>query len=559
MNWILKIVFLLTLIIISFKSIAAVQPISAKQGMVVTEQHLASQVGADILRAGGNAIDAAVAVGYALAVVNPCCGNIGGGGFMTLHLANGKNVIINFRERAPLAAKKDMYLDSKGNVIPDKSTTGYLAVGVPGTVMGLETALKNYGTMTRQQVIAPAIALAENGYILTPGDIKLLTLNTDNFKKQANIAAIFLKNGKPYQVGDRLIQKDLANTLKLISKNGTDVFYKGKIAQDIVSASKANGGILSLNDFSDYRIEELTPVYCTYHGYTIISVPPPSSGGVTLCEMLNILEAYPLKKLGANSAQSIHYTVEAMRYAFADRNDKLGDPDFVSNPIQKLLSKNYAKQIRTQISPNHAGTSNQINVHEGVNTTHYSIVDKFGNAVAVTYTLNSYYGAQVIADNTGFFLNDEMDDFTSKLNAPNKFGLIQGNQNSIQPGKRPLSSMTPTIITKNNQVVMVVGSPGGPRIITATLLTILNVFDYGMNIQEAVNAKRFHHQWLPNVIDTEPNAFSIDLISKLKTMSYQIHPQNPWGAVEAIYIDPTTKIIYGANDFRKPAGEAAGY
>lgn len=540
----------------------AVSPATGKQGMVVTEQHLASQIGADILRSGGNAVDAAVAVGYGLAVVHPCCGNIGGGGMMTLHLANGKNIFINFRERAPLAAMPNMFLDEKGNVIPGKSTNGYLAVAVPGTVMGLNAALKKYGTMTLKQVMVPAIDLAKNGFLLTSGDVNILAKNTENFKQQPNVAAIFLKEGKPYQVGDRLVQTDLANTLTQIANKGTDYFYKGPIAHTVVQASQTNGGILSMKDFANYYVEEMHPIQCTYHGYTIYSAPPPSSGGTTLCEILNILEPYPLKSLGYHTAQSVYFIIEAMRYAFADRNEKLGDPDFVHNPVQQLISKKYAAEIRAHIHSAHPTPSDQLHhgalSTEGVQTTHYSVIDKKGNAVSVTYTLNSYFGAQVIAANTGFFLNNEMDDFAVKPNAKNQFGLVQGIKNDIQPGKRPLSSMTPTIITKDNQVVMIVGSPGGPRIITSTLLTILNVLDYGMNIQDAVDAPRFHHQWLPDSIDVEPSAFSPAVTSKLKQMGYRFTPRETWGAVEAIYIDPKTKVINGANDNRRPAGKAIG-
>ena len=530
--------------------------LTTKKNMVVTEQYIASNIGEKILQAGGNAIDAAVAVGYALAVVDPCCGNIGGGGFMMLHLADGKNIFINFRERAPLAANSTLFLNSQGQVIPDKSTTGYLAVAVPGTVLGLDTALKKYGSLSRQQVMAPAIALAEKGFLLSDTDAKILAENSGNFKKYPNVAAIFLKNGKPNQAGDTLVQKNLANTLKLIAEKGPDIFYKGKIAETIVQASKANGGVLSQKDFAEYYIEELSPISCTYRGYTIISAPPPSSGGITLCEMLNILEGYPLYTFGFHSAESIHAIVEAMHYSFIDRNTLLGDPDFVNNPTEKLISKKYANQIREKITK-HKSSIGEV-IHEGVNTTHYSIVDQFGNAVAVTYTLNSYFGAQVIAGNTGFFLNNEMDDFSIKPGIANKFGLVQGANNAIQPGKRPLSSMSPTLIFKNNKIVMVLGSPGGPRIITSILQTILNVIDYNMNIQDAVNAARFHYQWLPDTIYIEPNAFNDETTKQLIKMGYHITPNDHWSAVEAIYIDPTTHTIYGANDIRRPAGKAAG-
>ncbi len=537
------------------------KPISLKKGMVVSEQKLASQVGADILRQGGNAVDAAVAVGYALAVVNPCCGNIGGGGFMTIHLATGKNIFLNFREKAPLRAKPTMFLDAAGHVIPNKSLQGYLAVGVPGTVLGLDTALKKYGTMTRKQVMQPAIQLAQQGYTLTAYDIQLFKTAEHDFQQQPNVAAIFLKNNKLYHVGDKLIQTDLSRTLKLIAEKGPAVFYQGVIAKNIVKASEAHEGILTLDDFARYKIEIMQPIECTYRGFTILSAPPPSSGGVTLCETLNILEGYPLQQLGYHSLQSIHHTVEAMRYAFADRNNKLGDPDFIQNPVATLLAKNYAEKIRKKIHPSRATPSSEVSTDaslpEGVHTTHYSVIDKNGNAVAVTSTLNSYFGAQVIAGDTGFFLNNEMDDFAINPGQPNQFGLVQSAANNIQPGKRPLSSMAPTIVLKDKHLFMVLGSPGGPRIITATLQTILNVIDYKMPIQQAVDAPRFHHQWLPDQIDAEPRAFSLDLIKKLQAMQYHINVMDKtWGGVEAILVDARDGTLQGGSDYRRPLGEA---
>ncbi len=556
--------FVLLNLLFNFVYASALQPVTAKHAMVVTEQQLASQIGAKVLTEGGNAIDAAVAVGYALAVINPCCGNIGGGGFMTIRFANGKTTFINFREKAPLAATRNMYLDANGQLIPEKSNVGYLAVAVPGTVLGLETVLKKYGTMTRQQLMAPAINLAEKGYVLTPGDVILLKASEKDFIKEPNVAAIFLnKKHQAFNVGDRLVQKNLANTLKLISQSGSDAFYKGSIAKAVVHASTLHGGILSMQDFAEYNVKEYSPLTCTYRGYTVISAPPPSSGGVTLCEMLNILENYPLKKLGYHSIQGTHYIIEAMRYAFYDRNNQLGDPDFVQNPVEHLISKDYADQIERRILDVRATPSSELNdtvvPHEGVNTTHYSIIDKSGTAVSVTYTLNSFFGAKVIAGKTGFFLNDEMDDFAVKPGDKNQFGLVQGEKNAIQPGKRPLSSMSPTIVVRNTKVVMIVGSPGGPRIITSTLQTILNVLDYGMNIQAAVDAPRFHHQWLPDSIDIEPEAFAKKTQLKLLDMGYHFSPHETWSAVEAIYIDPVTKVIYGGSDKRRLAGKAVGY
>lgn len=532
--------------------------------MVVSEQRLASEVGANILKNGGNAIDAAVAVGYALAVVNPCCGNLGGGGFMTIHFANGKNTFINFRERAPLVLREQLFLNDKGTLDPEKSIKGYLAVGVPGTVMGFEKILKKYGTLSRQQVIAPAIQLAEKGFILQQGDINFLKQQTSTFAKEPNVAAIFLKNNKPYQVGDRLIQTDLAQTLKLISAKGAAPFYQGEIARKIVRASERNGGVLILKDFTNYYVEEFEPLECTYRGYTIISAPPPSSGGVTLCVILNILEAYPLKSFGHYHPESIYYLVKAMGLAFHDRNTQLGDPDFVDNPVSHLLSKNYAKQLRAEIPSYEKNNDQQTNLHsdmhEGINTTHYSVIDKQGNAVSVTYILNSFFGAKVIADHTGFFLNNEMDDFA--IGKTNQFGLSQGKKNKIEPGKRPLSSMTPTIVLQKEKsnpqqtVFMILGSPGGPRIITSTLLTILNVIDYGMDLQAAIDTGRIHFQGTHNVIDVEKNTLSPDIIHRLSEHHLNTRAIEPWGAVEAIYINPLSHELVGANDKRRPAGAA---
>jgi len=393
MRYQLLVVMTISLCTVFFATkINATASLAIKQGMVVSEDRLASTVGANILRAGGNAIDAAVAVGYALAVVNPCCGNIGGGGFMTLHLANGKNIFINFREKAPLKAHKDMFLDTQGNIIPNKTTDGYLAVAVPGTVMGLNLALKKYGTMTRAQVMSPAIQLAQQGYIITPYAAKQFAKFADDFKKSQNIAHIFLRDGKTYQAGERLVQKNLARTLQLIADEGTDAFYKGPIAAAIVKASQTHGGILTLADFANYHAQISTPIQCQYHGYTIVSAPPPSSGGVTLCELTNILENFPLRSYGYRSTQSISTIIEAMRYAFKDRNTQLGDPDFVDNPLQQLLSKEYAKQIAKKIRDTYfiPHADHPAPPKELTDTTHYSVVDAKGNAAAVTYTLNGF-------------------------------------------------------------------------------------------------------------------------------------------------------------------------
>lgn len=535
------------------------QTISARKRMVVTTQHEATKVGIQILNKGGNAIDAAVAIGYALAVTDPCCGNLGGGGFMLIHLANGKDVFINFREKAPLASTTNMYLDEQGKIVTDRSRKGYLAVGVPGTVKGLDYALNQYGTLSREQVISPSIQLAEAGFILTEGDIRILKLNEKKFT-ESNVSAIFLKDGKEtYQVGDRLIQKDLAKTLKLISYNGSDVFYTGEIAQKVVQESQNNQGILSLKDFQQYSITEQEPLSCNYRGYEVISAPPPG-GGTTLCQMLNILEGYNLKQLGFHSPQSIHLMLSAMLYAYADRNIYLSDPKFVKIPLERLLAKDYAKEIRQNILPNKARNPEElyqpILKPEGTNTTHYSVVDKHGNAVAVTYTINSNFGAAVMADDTGFLLNNEMDDFTSKSGEANQFSLVQGNPNLIEPQKQPLSSMSPTIVTKNGKLFLVTGSPGGSTIPTTILQVITNLVDHQMNLEQAVNSSRIHYQGLPNAVLTEPNGLNDTTIQKLSEMGYQFKPFANWGAAESIHIDPKKDLIYGVNDQRKPAGQA---
>ncbi len=544
---------------------ASVPPMEAKSGMVASAQHLASAAGVQVLKDGGNAIDAAVAMGYALAVVHPCCGNIGGGGFMTIHLANGRDTFINFREKAPLAATRDMYLDKKGNVVPGLSTLGYLSVGVPGTVLGLDTALREYGSMTRAQVMAPAIRLAAQGYTLDAGDVALLDSASSKFVKQRNVAAIFLHNGKPYQAGERLTQPRLAHTLGLIASDGPAAFYDGPIAAAIAAASKAHGGLLTTEDFRRYTVEEERPVSCMYRGYMVVSAPPPSSGGTTLCEILNVVSGYPLGQFGFHSAQAIHYNVEAMRHAYADRNTYLGDPDFVKNPIARLTSPSYAAKIRAEIAPTRATPSRLVKpglgpLQEGTSTTEYAVVDAKGNAVSVTYTINFYFGARVIAGNTGFFLNDEMDDFTSKPGVPNAYGLVQGVTNAIASGKRPLSSMSPTIVLRNGRVFLVTGSPGGSRIITITQEVIQNVIDDGMDVQQAVDAPRYHHQYLPDTVYLEPYALSPDTVAILKGEGYTIKQQaTTWGAAEAIERDPASSMLYGANDSRAPAGAAAGY
>lgn len=542
----------------------AAGPAQGRNGMVVTEQHYASQVGLDILKAGGNAIDAAVAVGYALAVVDPCCGNIGGGGFMLLRLANGKDTFIDFREKAPLAARPDMFLTARGNVIAGASTKSYRSVGVAGTVAGLEYARTHFGTLSRARLMEPAIALAEDGYRLDPGDVRVLRGSLEEIGASPRARQIFTHDGKPYVVGERLRQPQLARTLRAITHEGAQAFYRGAIAQEIVDASRAHGGLLTLADFAEYRVDETPPVRCRYHGYDIASAPPPSSGGTTMCEILNIVQGFPLASYGWHSARTIHDVVEAERRAFADRNAYLGDPSFVRNPVDKLLSLDYAAKIRSEIRPDRAVPSARVSaglgpLPEHQQTTHYSIVDRWGNAVAVTYTINDSFGSDLIAGDTGFLLNDEMDDFTVKAGAPNLYGLVQGAQNAVQGGKRPLSSMAPTIVTKNGALFLVAGSPGGSHIITITLGVLQNVIDYGMNVQAAVDAPRIHHQWLPDEIQVEPGAVDSAERASLQTMGYRLKEYPPWGSAQAILIDPKTDALFGGSDHRRASGAALGY
>ena len=550
---------------------ASTAPVAAENGMVVTAQHLATRVGVDVLKDGGNAVDAAVAVGYALAVVYPAAGNLGGGGFMTIQLADGRKTFLDFREKAPLAATANMYLDKDGNVIKGLSTNGHLAVGVPGTVHGLELALSKYGTMKRSAVIAPAIKYAQDGFALDQGDVDMLVTATADFKADPASGAIFLNNGEPFTSGQKLVQKELAVTLRAIGDKGADGFYKGPVGAAIVAASQAGKGLITQADLDQYQTRELAPIECDYRGYRVVSAPPPSSGGVIVCEILNVLEGYPLKDWGFRSAQAVHVQIEAMRHAYMDRNSYLGDPDFVKNPLDRLLDKGYAEKLRAAIDANKAGISKDIKPgtppHEGSNTTHYSIVDKFGNAVSVTYTLNDWFGAKVTVPKTGVLLNNEMDDFTAKVGVPNLYGLVQGQANSIAPGKRPLSSMSPTIVTQGGKPVMVLGTPGGSRIITAVLHTIVNVIDYGMNVQEAVDAPRFHQQWLPETTNVENFALSPDTRKLLEGMGHKFAGPQPANHLAAILVGapslggkPVGKNrFYGANDPRRNSGLALGY
>ncbi len=553
---------------------ASPAPAEGENGMVVTAQHLATDVGVAVLEAGGNAVDAAVAVGYALAVTYPTAGNLGGGGFMTIRLADGRTTFLDFRERAPQAATRDMYLDARGEPVPGASTDTYLAVGVPGSVAGLELAREKYGSRPRAELIAPAIALARDGFALEAGDVAAFAEGNDMLAQDPAAAAIFLQDGKPLPLGARLVQSDLAGTLQAIAEGGADAFYKGQTAELIVKASGENGGILAAGDFEAYKVRELEPVACNYRGYDIVSSPPPSSGGLIICEILNVLEGYPIAYLGYGSAETTRLTVEAMRHAYVDRNTALGDPDFVKNPVAKLTSDAYAEEIRARIAPYRAGVSTDLTpagFGESTETTHYSIIDKDGNAVAVTYTLNGSFGTGKVAAGTGVLLNNEMDDFTMKPGVPNLYGLVQGAANAIEPGKSPLSSMSPTIVSKDGAPFMVIGSPGGSRIITITLEAILNVIDHGMNLQEAIDAPRIHHQWLPDRVYMEPRALSPDTLRILAGQGYQVGIDPDWtiwgeaagilvGGRDLTEIEAGTGPRYtGAIDSRAGAGSARGY
>ncbi len=558
-------------------------PVAAKHGMVVSAQTLASAAGLEMLAQGGNAVDAAVAVGYALAVVYPAAGNLGGGGFMLLRLADGRARFLDFRERAPLAATAGMFLDADGNVAKGRSTDTWLAVGVPGTPAGLETARARYGKLPRAAVLAPAIRLARDGFVLTAGDLSLYRLRSDALAQDKAAADIFVPYGRKLEIGDRLVQADLARSLELLSARGPDAFYRGPVGQAIAAASAAAGGILTPADLEAYKVREMAPVACAYRGWTIESAPPPSSGGTVLCEILNILEGYDLRGMGFHSAAGVHVLVEAMRHAFLDRNAQLGDPDFIANPVAHLIDKDYAAAIRQRIDAERATPSAELRPdtppHEGNNTTQFSVVDADGNAVSVTYSLNDWFGVGRVAPGTGVLLNNTMDDFTSKPGSANMFGLVQGAANAVAPGKTPLSSMSPTVISRDGKTAMVIGSPGGPRIITITLEAILNVIDHGMTVQEAVDAPRIHHQWMPDTVYIERFALSPDTRALLEQRGYRFTESAPWGVAEGIVVgaprlaptgfgsaqslnvgvpDVPGAALFGAHDPRGPAGSAAG-
>jgi gamma-glutamyltranspeptidase / glutathione hydrolase len=561
---------------------ASPEPVHAQHGIVVSIQELASQAGVEIMKAGGNAVDAAVATGFALAVVHPAAGNLGGGGFMLIRMADGKAHFIDYRETAPAAAKPDMYLDAQGNVIDLASIIGYKAIAVPGSVAGMVYAEQKYGKLTLKQVMAPAIRLAKDGYALSWGEAR--DFHDKYLSQFAESKRVFQRDGDYYQFGEIFRQPDLARTLERIARKPDD-FYHGDLARELAAAMQKGGGIITADDLAHYEVKEREPVRGTYRGYEIISSPPPSSGGTVLIESLNILEGYDLAKMGDRSSPSIHFTTEAFRRAFFDRAEFMGDPDFAEIPVAQLVDKKYAAAWRESIDKDRATLSKDLKrpaifseleqyaaVHpqpeefrEGQHTTHYSVVDADGNAVAVTTTINAWFGSHVTADGLGFLLNDEMDDFSAKTGVPNSDGLIQGSANAIGPGKRPLSSMTPTIVVRDGKPFLVLGSPGSSKIITTVANVLMGVIDYGMNIQEAVDAPRFHNQWLPDILNVE-RWFSPDTVHDLETMGYHVqfglregsYSSGYWSDAECIEIDSQTGERLGASDYRNN-GKAIGY
>jgi gamma-glutamyltranspeptidase / glutathione hydrolase len=563
-------------------ALAATQPTHAEHAIVVSVHELASQAGVEIMQAGGNAVDAAVATGFALAVVHPAAGNIGGGGFLLLRMADSKTHFLDYREKAPAAATREMYQDAQGNVVKGASEFGYKAIGVPGSVAGMVYAEQKWGKLTLKQVMAPAIKLAKDGYALNWEQAR--DLHDPHLAEFAESRRVFQRNGDYYKVSEIFRQPDLARTLERIAAN-PDNFYHGALAHELAAAIKKGGGLITVDDLAHYEVKEREPMHGTYRGYEVVSAPPPSSGGTVLIESLNILEGYDLAGMGNRSAQSIHTTTEAFRRAFFDRTEFMGDPDFSRIPVAQLIDKKYAAAWRDTIDPSHASASKELKrpaifseleqyavahppalpAYEPDHTTHYSVVDAEGNAVAVTTTINGWFGSRVTADGLGFLLNDEMDDFSSKPGVPNSDGLIQGAANAIAPGKRPLSSMTPTIVVHDGKTVMVLGSPGSSKIITTVANVLTGVVDYGMNIQEAVNAPRFHNQWLPDVLNVE-KWFSPDTLAALRQLGHTIQvgvrsgdSSGYWSDAECIAIDEKTGERLGATDGRDSNAKAVGY
>ena len=537
-------------------------PVVANNGMVATEQELASRIGLDILKAGGNAVDAAVGIGFALAVALPNAGNLGGGGFMMVHDAKtGKSVALDFREVAPLKATRNMYLDDKGNVINGKSLYTHYAVGVPGTVAGMEHALKKWGTMPLDKVIAPSIALAEKGFPVSETLAKILRQEQKNMGKWPATTEIFWKDGAPLKRGDLLVQKDLAQSMRLIAQQGAKAFYEGAIAQKIAAEMAPHAGAVTLQDLREYKVAEREPVRGTYRGHEVVTMPPPSSGGTHLVQILNMLEQWPLAQWGQNSAQTLHHMAESSKLAYADRSEYLGDPDFVKIPLKGLTSKRYAESLAKSIDPNRARPAKEIKPgqpqpYESDQTTHYSVVDKAGNAVAVTYTLNTNFGSGIVAKGTGILLNNEMDDFAAKPGVANAYGLVGGDANAVAAKKRPLSSMTPTLVLKDGKPTLVTGSPGGARIITTVLQTVVNTIDFGNNPAEAAAAPRVHHQWTPDELRVE-KGLSPDTLALLKQRGHNIAVKPSMGRTQTIQI--RNGRLYGYSDPRNPDGQTLGY
>lgn len=546
-----------------YSNMAIHHPVWAEHGMVASQEALATEIGVEILKQGGNAIDAAVAVGYALAVTLPRAGNLGGGGFMLVYLAKEKRTIaIDYREKAPAQATRNMYLDEQGNAQKNLSRYHGLAIGTPGTVMGLELARQKYGTLARSVLLAPAIKLASEGFIVSPELAHSLIQAKARLSQWPSTMDIFYKkDGRNYQAGEVFVQKDLANSLTRIAKQGIDGFYKGKTALQITQTVQQAGGIISEQDLQNYQAIERPPIIGNYRGYQVISMPPPSSGGIHIVQILNMLENYPLMEMGHNSAASIHIMAESMRRAYADRSVYLGDSDFVNVPINALTSKAYAKRLAQQINIDKATASSEVKAgkltpYESNETTHFSVLDQWGNAVSNTYTLNFSYGTGLVAKGTGILLNNEMDDFSAKPGEANAYGLIGGEANAIAANKRPLSSMSPTIILKDNMPYLITGTPGGARIITTTVQMIINVLDYQMNIAEASAAARIHHQWLPDYIRIE-KGINKDTIDLLKSKGHSVKVKSAMGSTQTIM--KNSNGVYGASDPRKPAALSKGH
>jgi gamma-glutamyltranspeptidase / glutathione hydrolase len=539
-------------------------PIRARHGMVGSADRFASEAGIEILRGGGNAIDAAAAVGFALAVTHPAAGNLGGGGFMVIRLADGGETAIDFRETAPGLATRDMFLDGRGDVVSERSLVGPLACGVPGSVAGLAHAQRKYGRLTLSAVMQPAIALARDGFEVSWDLADSLAGARQRFARfPASLKAFSRADGTPFGPGDRLRQPELARTLTLIAEQGPDAFYRGPIADLIATEMASSGGLITKADLAAYAPLERHPVTGTFRGYRIVSMPPPSSGGVALIELLNMLEGYPLRDFGVDSSRTIHLMVEAERRVYADRAEWLGDPAFFAVPASGLTSKAYAARLREGISevratPSSAVRAGQPRDFEHSETTHYSVMDGDGNAVATTTTLNGGYGNAQLVPGAGFLLNNEMDDFSAKPGSPNMFGLLGGEANAVAPGKRMLSSMTPTIVTHDGRTLLVVGSPGGGRIITTVAQVVLNILEFGMDVQEAVDAPRFHHQWSPDVVQLERRGFPADVVNALVAMGHSTEVVSDMGEVHAIMIDPATGLRLGASDPRAD-GVTLGY